>query len=127
MVALGLDADEAVIDMRDVTRRFGATVALDEVSLMVPRGVVFGLVGENGAGKTTLIKHILGLLKPATGSVRVFGYDPVRDAVKVLARTGYLSEENDLPGWMRVRELLPYTQAFYPDWDAAYAEKLRQE
>ena len=57
---------------------------LDGVSLDVPRGVVFGLVGENGAGKTTLIKHLLGLFKPQTGSVRVLGLDPVREPVKVL-------------------------------------------
>src|SRR5262245_6238017 len=117
---------EPVIDIRGVTRRFGAKVALDRVSLAVPRGAVFGLVGANGAGKTTLIKHVLGLLQAETGSVRVFGRDPVADPVGVLARIGYLSEENDLPGWMRVGELLRYTEAFYPRWDRAYAEELRQ-
>ena len=72
------------------------------VNLEVPRGVVFGLVGENGAGKTTLIKHLLGLLKAQTGTVRVFGLDPVREPVSVLARIGYLSEDRDLPDWMRL-------------------------
>jgi ABC-2 type transport system ATP-binding protein len=115
-----------VIEVRELTRRFGAKVALDGVSLAVPRGVVFGLVGVNGAGKTTLIKHVLGLLRAAEGTVRVFGRDPVADPVGVLGRVGYLSEENDLPGWMRVGELLRYTQAFYPRWDAGYAEELRQ-
>ena len=62
-----------IITARGVTRRFGAKTALDAVSLTVPRGSVFGLVGENGAGKTTLIKHVLGLLKAMTGTVRVFG------------------------------------------------------
>src|SRR5262249_14500579 len=91
------------------------------------RGVVFGLVGANGAGKTTLIRHLLGLLRPNAGSVRVFGHDPVADPPAVLARVGYLSEENDLPGWMRVGELLRYTQAFYPAWDMDHAEDLRRE
>jgi ABC-2 type transport system ATP-binding protein len=109
-----------------VTRRFGRTVALDDVSLTVPRGAVFGLVGANGAGKTTLIRHVLGLLRAASGSVRVFGLDPVADPPGVLGRIGYLSEDRDLPGWMRVRELMRYTQAFYPRWDAAYAEELRR-
>jgi ABC-2 type transport system ATP-binding protein len=59
------------------------------------------------------------------GSVRVFGLDPVADPVGVLSRIGYLSEENDLPGWMRVDELIRYTRAFYPAWDDAYAEDLR--
>src|SRR5690349_5204552 len=115
---------EAVIAIRELSRRFGSRLALDDVSLYVPRGCVFGLVGENGAGKTTLIKHVLGLLKPEVGSVRVFGLDPVADPVQVLGRIGYLSEQPDLPGWMRVDELLRYTKAFYPKWDNAYAEKM---
>ncbi|HKR65281.1 MAG TPA: ABC transporter ATP-binding protein, partial [Thermoanaerobaculia bacterium] len=75
--------------------------------------------------KTTLIRHILGLLRAEEGSVRVFGRDPVADPVGVLSRIGYLSEENDLPGWMRVDELMRYTRAFYPAWDDAYADQLR--
>src|ERR1041385_6464028 len=108
-----------------LTRRVGAKTALDSVTLTFPRGGVYGLVGANGAGKTTLIKHILGLLKAESGSVRVFGIDPVADPVTVLSRIGYLSEENDLPGWMRVDELIRYSRAFYPGWDDAYAEELR--
>jgi ABC-2 type transport system ATP-binding protein len=115
------------INIQYLTRRFGTKLALDNVSLTVPRGVVFGLVGENGAGKTTLIKHILGLLEPRKGSVRVFGLDPMADPVGVLGRVGYLSENRDLPDWMRVNELLRYTQAFYPNWDREYAEHLRAQ
>jgi ABC-2 type transport system ATP-binding protein len=117
---------ESVIAVSDLTRRFGATTALDSVSLSVSRGAVYGLVGANGAGKTTLIRHVLGLLRADSGSVRVFGHDPVADPVAVLSRIGYLSEENDLPGWMRVDELIRYSRAFYPAWDDAYAEELRQ-
>src|SRR5438093_5282516 len=97
---------EIVIGIEDLTRTFGPKVALDRVSLRVPRGVVFGLVGANGAGKTTLIRHVLGLLKAESGRVRVFGRDPVADPPGVLSGIGYLSEENDLPGWMRVDELM---------------------
>jgi ABC-2 type transport system ATP-binding protein len=118
---------DAVVAITDLSRRFGDKTALDDVSLYVPRGGVFGLVGENGAGKTTLIKHILGLLRAESGSVRVFGLDPVADPVGVLSQIGYLSEEPDLPGWMRVDELIRYTQAFYSGWDAAYAESLRAQ
>ncbi len=117
---------ESVISVSELTRRFGATTALDSVSLSLPRGAVYGLVGANGAGKTTLIRHILGLLRAQSGSVRVFGVDPVADPVAVLSRIGYLSEENDLPGWMRVDEVIRYTSAFYPKWDDAYAEELRR-
>lgn len=115
---------EAVVEVRDLVRKFRRKTALDGVSLDVPPGVVFGLVGENGAGKTTLIKHLLGSLRAKQGSVRVFGCDPARHPVEVLSRIGYLSEDRDLPGWMRVRELMRYTQAFYPDWDEAYADRL---
>ena len=121
-----LKVSESVIRVSELTRRFGATTALASVSLDLPRGAVYGLVGANGAGKTTLIKHILGLLRAERGSVRVFGLDPVADPVAVLSRIGYLSEENDLPGWMRVDELMRYTRAFYPAWDDGYAEALRQ-
>jgi ABC-2 type transport system ATP-binding protein len=118
---------ESVVAITDLSRRFGPKVVLNNISLYVPRGSVFGLVGENGAGKTTLIKHILGLLRAESGTVRVFGLDPVADPVAVLGRIGYLSEQPDLPGWMRVDELLRYTQAFYPGWDMAYAERLRAQ
>jgi ABC-2 type transport system ATP-binding protein len=116
-----------VVEINGLSRKFGAKLALDQVSLQVRRGRVFGLVGANGAGKTTLIKHLLGRLKPEAGSVRVFGFDPVSDPVAVLGRTGYLSENRDLPAWMRLDELIRYTAAFYPQWDAAYAEELRRQ
>lgn len=117
--------DQPVIHFSGVSRRFGERLALDDVSLSLPRGVVYGLVGANGAGKTTIIRHILGLLRAQRGAVRVFGKDPAGDPVGVLSRIGYLSEENDLPDWMRVHELLRYTRAFYPAWSDAYAEELR--
>jgi ABC-2 type transport system ATP-binding protein len=115
-----------VIQIDQLTRRFGAKIALNTVSLWLTCGGVYGLVGANGAGKTTLIKHILGLLQAESGSVRIFGLDPVADPVGVLSRIGYLSEENDLPGWMRVDELMRYLRAFHPKWDDAFAEELRQ-
>jgi len=118
--------NDNTIEISHVRRQFGKTVALDDVSLNVPQGIVMGLIGENGAGKTTLIKHALGLLKAKTGGVRVFGLDPVADPVGVLGRIGYLSEDRDLPEWMRVGELMRYSRPFYPDWDQAYAEELRE-
>ena len=118
---------DAVVSVANLSRQFGAKLVLNDISLHVPRGGVFGLVGENGAGKTTLIKHILGLLRAEQGVVRVFGLDPVAEPVRVLGRIGYLSEQPDLPGWMRMEELMRYTQAFHPNWDADYAEKLRAQ
>jgi ABC-2 type transport system ATP-binding protein len=94
------------------------------VNFRAGEGQVYGLVGSNGAGKTTLLKHLLGLLRAHSGSVRVFGLDPVRDPVGVLSRVGYLSEERELPEWMRIDELMRYTQAYHPNWDVSYAREL---
>src|SRR3954462_1188268 len=110
-----------VVEVNDLSRSFGRKRALDGVSFRATAGEVHGLVGSNGAGKTTLLKHLLGLLRAATGSVRVFGLDPVRDPVGVLGRVGYLSEERELPELMRINDLMASTQAFHPTWDASYA------
>ena len=115
---------KSVVEVTDLSRLFGEKTALDGVSFGAIAGQVYGLVGSNGAGKTTLLKHLLGLLRAESGSVRVFGLDPVCDPVGVLSRIGYLSEERELPEWMRIDELMRYTQAFHPGWDSAYAREL---
>ena len=119
-------ASPPIVEIEKLTRHFDAKVAIHELSLTIPRGGVFGLIGGNGAGKTTLLRHILGMLKAQSGFVKVFGLDPVANPVGVLGRIGYLSEDRNLPNWMRVRELMRYTQAFHPGWDEAYAEELRE-
>lgn len=126
MIENEFDSTSFVVEIRDLSRHFGSRCALHRIHLRIPRGSVFGLVGVNGSGKTTLIKHILGLLKAQSGSVRVFGLDPVAHPVQVLSRIGYLSEDCDLPNWMRIGELLRYTGSFYPDWDQRYALALCQ-
>ncbi|HZF32063.1 MAG TPA: ABC transporter ATP-binding protein [Gammaproteobacteria bacterium] len=113
-----------VVEVQGLSRQFGTTKALDAVDFRATEGLVHGLVGVNGAGKTTLIKHLLGLLRPTSGTVRVLGLDPVRDPVNVLRRVGYLSEQREMPEWMRIDELLRYTQAYYPSWDMRYAREL---
>ncbi|MCL4177139.1 MAG: ABC transporter ATP-binding protein [Verrucomicrobia bacterium] len=118
---------DPVITLEHVSRRYGAKVALGDVTLSIPRGGVLGLVGANGAGKTTLIKHILGLLRAQEGRVRIFGFNPVTEQVAVLQRLGYVSEDRDLPPWITVGELLRYIRSFYPAWDPDYAERLRQQ
>jgi ABC-2 type transport system ATP-binding protein len=116
--------EEPVVEVTNLSRSFADKQALEGVSFRATAGQVYGLVGSNGAGKTTLLKHLLGLLRAATGTVRVFGLDPVRDPVGALSRIGYLSEERELPEWMTIDELMRYTQAFHPNWDAAYAREL---
>lgn len=118
---------ETVASIQNLTRTYKRVTALDNVSLDIPKGSVFGLVGSNGAGKTTLIKHIMGMLRPQSGTVRVFGLDPIAEPEAVLVRIGFLSEDRDLPGWMRVHELMRYLRAFYPNWDPDFAEQLREQ
>lgn len=113
-----------VIEIEGLTRKFRRKVALDDVSLTARPGRVFGLLGENGAGKSTLIKHVLGSLRAKKGSVRVFGSDPVVQAESVLGKIGYLSEDREMPGWMRIHELMRFTQAFFPKWDEDFANDL---
>ncbi len=115
------------VNIHNLGRSFGRQCALDDVSLQIRPGSVLGLVGENGAGKTTLVKHVLGLLKAQQGAVTVFGLNPVDHPTKVLGKIGYLSEDRDLPAWMRISELLAYTQAFYPDWDTRFADQLLEQ
>ncbi len=115
---------QRIVEVSGLLRFFGSRNALDTVSFSATAGQVYGLVGSNGAGKTTLIKHLLGLLRAQRGTVRVFGLDPVRRPVEVLGRIGYLSEERELPEWMRIDELMRYTQAFHRSWDAPYAREL---
>ena len=117
----------AVISVMGLSCHYQRVTALDEVTLHIPTGSVFGLMGENGAGKTTLIRHILGLQKPQSGSVQVFGRNPVAESTAVLGRLGYLSETRDLAPWMTVAEMIRFTGAFYPKWDFDYAEELRAQ
>lgn len=116
--------DKPIVEVRGLTRSFGNQYALDNIDFSISPGRVYGLVGANGAGKTTLLKHLLGLLRPQSGTVRVFGQDPVREPVRVLQRIGYLSEHREMPEWMRLSEFLRYLQAFHPSWDMVFAYEL---
>jgi ABC-2 type transport system ATP-binding protein len=115
---------ESIVEVRNLSKQYWRKTALDDVTMEIHRGVVHGLVGENGAGKTTLIRHLLGLLKAQTGSVSVFGLNPVANPAAVLGRIGYLSESREMPDWMQVGELIKYTQAFFPKWDEGFADEL---
>ncbi len=104
-----------VIEMQNVTKRFGNQVALRDVSFEVPPGVVFALLGENGAGKTTAIRLMLGLAEPTAGNVNVVGLDARRDGFEIRRRVGYLSERPVFYEWMTAAEIGWFTAGFYPD------------
>ncbi|PTY00344.1 ABC transporter ATP-binding protein [Opitutus sp. ER46] len=106
-----------IIETHGLTRRFGRTEAVHGLDLEVPAGSVFALLGPNGAGKTTTIKLMLDLLRPTHGSATVLGVDSRRLGEREKAQIGYVSENQELPLWMTVRQLLDYCRPFYPTWD----------
>ena len=121
---MNVESTQPVIEVEHLTRKFRRKLAIDDLSLTVPPGCVFGLLGENGAGKTTLINHLLGSYIAQKGSVRVLGLDPAKHPVDTLGRIGYLSEDRIMPSWMTVHDLVKFTSAFYPNWDTAFASEL---
>lgn len=105
------------ISIENLSCSFRGSEALVDVSLTIPPGSVFGLVGLNGAGKTTLIRHLIGGLRPQIGRVHVLGEDPARTPESVLQRVGYVAEEDSLPRWMTVGELIDFMRSLYRNWD----------
>lgn len=115
---------EFAVRVENLSRNFRSTTALRNVNLQIPVGSIFGLVGLNGAGKTTLIRHLIGSLRAQQGTVTVLNEDPVAVPERVLKQVGYLTEEDSLPKWMRVGDLIDFTRAIYPTWDDQYASEL---
>ncbi|HYD53355.1 MAG TPA: ATP-binding cassette domain-containing protein, partial [Gemmatimonadaceae bacterium] len=97
-------ADGPAIVARDLTRRFGAFVAVDAISFEVQAGEVFGFLGANGAGKTTAIRMLTGLLRPTAGAARVAGHDVYTESEWIKRRIGYMSQRFSLYEDLTVRE-----------------------
>jgi ABC-2 type transport system ATP-binding protein len=99
----------AVIEVKDLTKRYGATVAVDGVSFSVGQGEIFGLLGPNGAGKTTTILMLLGLCDISDGVARVFGHDPMREPLEVKRQVGYLPDSVGFYDNLTASDNLHYT------------------
>ena len=112
------------IETHGLTKRFGRTAAVTDVTLTVPEGAIYALLGPNGAGKTTTLRTIMNVHRPTTGTARVLDVDSRRLGPPELARIGYVSENQALPDWMRVRQLVAFCRPLYPDWDDAFADRL---
>jgi ABC-2 type transport system ATP-binding protein len=114
----------ALVRTRELSKRFSWRVRLDGVTFEVNEGNVYGLVGPNGAGKTTTIKALLNVIEPTSGCAELFGVDSRQLRAPQLSQVGYVSENQELPGWMTVDYLLRYLRPFYPTWDDQRASEL---
>jgi ABC-2 type transport system ATP-binding protein len=116
-----------IIETHNLTRRFGRTEAVEGLDLAVPAGSVCALLGPNGAGKSTTIKMLMNLIVPSAGEARVMGVDSRRLGPREFAQIGYVSENQQLPVWMTVRQLLNYCRPFYPTWDLRLERELSSQ
>ncbi len=113
-----------VIETQNLTRKFGPKEAVAGLDLSVESGSIYALLGPNGAGKTTTLKTLMNILTPSSGKAKVLGVDSRCLSPKEFSQIGYVSENQEIPEWMKVSEFLDYCKAFYPTWDGRFAQKL---
>ena len=118
------DAVDPVIDVTNLICRYRRTEAVAGVTFTVGAGTVFALLGPNGAGKTTIIRALMNIIQPSAGAARVLGVDTRQLGPREFATIGYVSENQQMPGWMTLEELLAYCRPLYPGWDDALCSKL---
>ena len=116
-----------VIRTEKLTKQFRRVKALDGLNLDVPLGAIYALVGPNGAGKTTAIKILMNILRATSGRAEVLELDSHRLAGKAFTAIGYVSENQELPGWMSVDGYLDYLRPFYPTWDRELERELIEQ
>jgi ABC-2 type transport system ATP-binding protein len=114
----------AVVSVHGLQKQFSQNPVLRGVDLELQPGTVLGLLGQNGSGKSTLLKCTLGLLKPSAGGVTVFGEDAWNLSAGAKSRLGYVPQEFVSYPWMRVRQVIAYTAAFYPTWNQRLVDEL---
>ncbi|HEY8454537.1 MAG TPA: ABC transporter ATP-binding protein [Actinopolymorphaceae bacterium] len=102
-----------IIEVTHLHKRYGTTVAVDDISFTVDEGEIFGILGPNGAGKTTTVECIEGLRTPDRGSISVLGLDPKRDRAELAQRVGVQLQESRLPDKLRVGEALDLYASYY--------------
>lgn len=104
----------SVLECKGLTKQYGRTLALDDVSFTLEEGRIVGLLGPNGSGKTTFIKLCNGLLTPSSGELRICGYAPGKESKALVS---YLPDRPYLPSWMDVTQALDMYEDFYADFD----------
>src|ERR1700743_395531 len=113
-----------MIHVHDLWKSFRHHDAVQGLNLSVPEGSAYALIGANGAGKTTTIKVLMNILTPSRGTATVMDVDSRRMSPELLARIGYVSENQALPGRLTVSEYLDYLRPFYPTWDRAVEDSV---
>jgi ABC-type multidrug transport system ATPase subunit len=116
-----------VIEIANLVRRFGHTDAVDGLNLRVEAGRCYGFFGRNGAGKTTTIKCLLNLIRPTSGTTKVFGLDPAKHEVSVKSRIAYVPDHVAFYPWMTVRDTLDYFASFRDRWNRDTERTLLQQ
>jgi len=115
------------IHIQNVGKRFRGVDALHGLNLAVPEGAVYALVGPNGAGKTTAIKILMNILRPTLGRAEVLGIDSRQLGGRLFTAIGYVSENQEMPEWMRVDAFFNFLRPFYPSWDPKLEQELRRQ
>jgi ABC-2 type transport system ATP-binding protein len=115
------------IEIENLHKAFGHHEALRGLTLTVPEGSAYALIGANGAGKTTTIKTLMNIIRPTRGTIRILGVDSRRLGVAQLQHIGYVSENQDMPARLTVAEYLDYLRPFYPTWDPQLERSILQE
>lgn len=116
-----------IIEAQDLVKTYRGVDALRGLSLQVPEGSVFALLGANGAGKTTLIKILMNIIRPSSGRAKVLDTDSRAVGPQLLAQIGYVSESQRLPRRLRVEEFFRYLRACYVHWDRGIEAELRRQ
>jgi ABC-2 type transport system ATP-binding protein len=118
-------AQSNIIETVGLEKHYKNVAALDGLSLAVPAGSIYGLLGRNGAGKTTAIKILMGLVRPTGGYAKIFGLpaDQSAASVAIRQRTGFVNDESDLYDFMTVAQLIAFTASFFPNWRADLATR----
>jgi ABC-2 type transport system ATP-binding protein len=111
----------AVVSARGLTKRYGSTVAVDNVSFEIPAGRIIGLIGPNGSGKTTTLKAALGLV-PFEGELKVLGLDPRTQRDQLMEQVCFIADVAVLPRWLRVRDAVDFVAGIHPRFDRRKAE-----
>ena len=97
-----------VIRTEKITKKFGELKAVDEISIRVEKGSLFGLLGPNGSGKTTMIKMLTGQIRPTSGSAEILGHDPAAEGIKVRELVGVIPEQETPPSFLPSSEYLSF-------------------